>query len=310
MNSCKIVTYHYVRPLKDSKYPNIKGLELENFTKQVEYFKKNFNFITAEQILDSIYENDDIPKNSMLLTFDDGLKDHYSFVFPLLKKYDIQGLFFPTARPIIDSDVLDVHKIHFILANVKNKNDVVNEIFAQVNGHKKKYDLKSPEEYFSIYGIENRFDSAEIIFIKRMLQRALPKEVRMNLTEYLFKKFVTSDICSFSRELYLSFNEIKEMKESNMYFGSHGYTHDWLSDLTSDVLESEISKSVDFYRKINGNDKNLIMCYPHGNYNNLVIDELKKQKFKAGLTIDVGDAILNTENAFMLKRYDTNDFSM
>ena len=310
MNSCKIVTYHYVRPLKDSKYPNIKGLELENFTKQVEYFKKNFNFITAEQILDSIYENDDIPKNSMLLTFDDGLKDHYSFVFPLLKKYDIQGLFFPTARHIIDSDVLDVHKIHFILANVKNKNDVVNEIFAQVNGHKKKYDLKSPEEYFSIYGIENRFDSAEIIFIKRMLQRALPKEVRMNLTEYLFKKFVTSDICSFSRELYLSFNEIKEMKESNMYFGSHGYTHDWLSDLTSDVLESEISKSVDFYRKINGNDKNLIMCYPHGNYNNLVIDELKKQKFKAGLTIDVGDAILNTENAFMLKRYDTNDFSM
>ena len=52
------------------------------------------------------------------------------------------------------------------------------------------------------------------------------------------------------------------------------------------------------------------MCYPHGNYNNLVISELKKQKFKAGLTIDVGDTILDTENAFTLKRYDTNDFPM
>ena len=40
--SINIVMYHYVRPIKGSKHPNIKGLELENFKKQINFFLKNF----------------------------------------------------------------------------------------------------------------------------------------------------------------------------------------------------------------------------------------------------------------------------
>jgi hypothetical protein len=50
------------------------------------------------------------------------------------------------------------------------------------------------------------------------------------------------------------------------------------------------------------------MCYPYGNYSQSVINELKHQGFVAGLTTEVGDAILNLPNAFTLKRFDTNDF--
>ena len=50
------------------------------------------------------------------------------------------------------------------------------------------------------------------------------------------------------------------------------------------------------------------MCYPYGNHNANVIEKLLEYNFKAGLTTDVGDAILNNENAFNLRRYDTNDF--
>ena len=39
--SINIVMYHYVRPIKGSNHPNIKGLELENFKKQINYFLKN-----------------------------------------------------------------------------------------------------------------------------------------------------------------------------------------------------------------------------------------------------------------------------
>ena len=41
---CKIVMYHYVRPLKSSLYPGIKGLELDGFVNQLEYLKKKFTF--------------------------------------------------------------------------------------------------------------------------------------------------------------------------------------------------------------------------------------------------------------------------
>jgi hypothetical protein len=50
------------------------------------------------------------------------------------------------------------------------------------------------------------------------------------------------------------------------------------------------------------------MCYPHGDFNEKVIFELKKNEFVAGMTIDVGDAILDKNNAFSIHRYDTNDF--
>ena len=38
-----IVMYHYVREIKKSKYSNLKGLEFNNFKKQINFFIKNFN---------------------------------------------------------------------------------------------------------------------------------------------------------------------------------------------------------------------------------------------------------------------------
>ena len=88
MQSCKTVMYHYVRPINDSIFPKIKGLELEDFKKQINFLVKNYSFLNINQILKKIYENKDIPTNSIILTFDDGFKDHYDYVFPVLKKLD------------------------------------------------------------------------------------------------------------------------------------------------------------------------------------------------------------------------------
>ena len=68
------------------------------------------------ELLASFYSNTDIPKNSILLTFDDGFKDHFSYVFPILKKLNIQACFFPPSKPIEEFSVLDVHKINYILS--------------------------------------------------------------------------------------------------------------------------------------------------------------------------------------------------
>jgi len=49
-----IVMYHYVREIKKSKYPNIKGLEFEDFKKQINYFLNNFNILSNNLIRRSI----------------------------------------------------------------------------------------------------------------------------------------------------------------------------------------------------------------------------------------------------------------
>ena len=41
MSNLTIVMYHYVRPIKESKFPGIKGLELEGFKRQLDYLSEN-----------------------------------------------------------------------------------------------------------------------------------------------------------------------------------------------------------------------------------------------------------------------------
>lgn len=306
--SCKIVMYHYVRPIKNSKYPEIKGLELDGFVRQMEFFKKNFTFITAKQLLSCLHNGETIAENAILLTFDDGLKDHYLHVFPILQKFGVQGLFFPIAETIESKKVIDVHKIHFILASCDNKNNIVDEIFNSIKLNKDKYHLDSPESYFRTLAIPNRFDTKEVIFIKRILQRELPCELRAQIVANLFKKYVTYDEKSFSEDLYLSYDDIKNMKESGMYFGSHGYSHEWLTYLNDEDLNIELQKMLEFNLRINHNTNDMIMCYPYGNNDDNLIKKLKTLGYKSGLTTEVGDSILDISNAFLLKRYDTNDF--
>jgi len=210
--------YHYVRPIKKSKDPKIKGLELEGFERQIKFFQQNYKFITAEELLDCIYNNTEPPKKSVLLTFDDGFNDHYSYVYPILKKEEIQGLFFPPAKPIQENIILDVHKIHHILARSQNEQDIIKDIFKLIRKYSGEYNLKDPKEYFSKLAIPNRFDAKEVIFIKRILQRELPQKVRNYFVDFLFKKYVSNDEISFAKEFYLTYENIDEMLENNMFF--------------------------------------------------------------------------------------------
>ena len=308
MRSCKIIMYHYVRPIKNSTFPEIRGLELDGFKRQINFLENEYSFLNASQILNSIYDDLHLPKNSLLLTFDDGFKDHFKYVFPLLKEKKIQGLFFPSGKPIEDSTVLDVHKIHFVLSQSKNVKNLLKDLNDLIVENKDAYGLESLDSYKSELKTNERFDNPDVIFVKKLLQVGLPKQIREKFTEYLFEKYVTKDEQLFSKELYMSLDEIKEMQENGMYFGSHAFLHEWLESLNESDLDVELSKSTGFFSKIN-NDKNTwIMAYPYGNYNSTVIEKLKKAGYRAGLTTEVGDAVLDINNAFVLSRYDTNDF--
>ncbi len=40
MKNITIIMYHYVREIKNSKYPTIKGLEISSFKKTIRFFRK------------------------------------------------------------------------------------------------------------------------------------------------------------------------------------------------------------------------------------------------------------------------------
>ena len=247
-----------------------------------------------------------------MLTFDDAYKDHFEYVFPYLEHEHIQGAFFPPVKAVTEHTVLDVNKIHFLLAStpVVKFDGLLKEIRLLLDKYRDEYSLNTYEYYFDKLAVANRFDPAEVIFVKRLLQVELPEEVRRKMADELFVKTVGIDEGAFSRELYMSIDQIKCMVDCGMHIGSHGYDHYWLSSLPKEKQEFEIAKSIEFIGMVGGNPKNWTICYPYGDYNQDTIGLLKEHGCKMGLCTKVDVATLGSDipdSIFKLPRLDVND---
>lgn len=306
MNELTIVMYHYVRPIVGSQFPGIKGLELDGFRRQLDYLNERFNIISTEQVVNSCLKGIKLPINACWLTFDDGYKDHFTFVLPELLNRNLHGAFFPPRVAIEDGVLLDVNSIHHILSCAINIDNLVCELnmYCRLSGILD----ATLTAYYEEYAVANRFDNAGTIYVKRMLQHVLPEEIRSSITSKLFHDFVGISQSNFSQELYMSVEEVSQLVKSGMYVGSHGSMHHWLDRISSEQQEQDIVRSLEFLERVGASSKNWIMCYPYGAYNDTTLSLLQKYKASIGITTEVRTANFSKDNQFTLPRLDTNDF--
>ena len=304
-----IVTYHYVRPLKKSNYPNLKALDINKFERQIQYLKKYTNIIKIEDI-DIINLNS--KKNYSLLTFDDGYLDHYKYVFPILKKNKVHGAFFIPVKSIIKKEILLVNKIHFILEKFFKRENKLEKIIknylekenTKLSKIKKNWNLKRSKRKV------RNFDNKKIFFIKDLLQNILPKQRRSKLVNTLFKNFVSKNFKKFHKELYMSVKQIRNLKNNGMHIGSHGYEHNWYQFMDANNQRADVKKSYNILKKLKVLSSIKTFCYAYGSHNNSSIKILKKEKVRYAFTTVKGlEKNINHNNKLKLKRYDTNDIN-
>ena len=311
-NRLTVVMYHYVRDIKNSRYPAIKGCDVRLFKEQILFIKRHYVPVTIEQIIECQKNKEQLPEHAILLTFDDAYSDHFTYVFPILEHEHIQGAFFPPVKAITEHTVLDVNKVHFILASTPcgKMTQLLSELKRLVGLNAEEYELDTFENYFNRLAVANRFDNKETVFVKRLLQVALPEKLRNKITHELFEKCVGMDENVFSRELYMSIDQIKCMIDFGMHIGSHGYDHYWLSSLSREKQEFEISKSIEFINMVGGDVKNWTICYPYGDYNDDTIALLKQNGCRLGFSTRVAVADLDADGPdtfYKLPRLDVND---
>ena len=306
MNHITIVMYHYVRPIKDSIWTEIKGLELEGFRRQLDYLLANFRVVTAEDVIHAVKFDEALPADSCWLTFDDGYKDHLSYVLPELLKRRIQGSFFPPVEPITDRLMLDVNSIHHILASSKDISVLVSDLNYEILEYG--YIESDLADFWSEYAIASRYDTKEVKYVKKLLQHALPEVARNKITSSLFRKYVGLPQEDFADQLYMSENDVRKLINSGMHVGSHGYRHLWLNREDIDSQRSVIERSLTFLKDVGAATEDWIMCYPYGAYNTDTLEILRSAKCAIGLTTKVGKADLMEHTPLELPRFDTNDF--
>lgn len=307
MSNLTVVMYHYVRPIAHSRFPSIKGIELDDFREQVSFIKKNYNPVTIEDVLKSFYSGYELPPRAALMTFDDAYSDHYKYVYPILKKNGMQGCFYAPAKVIETKQILDVNKIHFILASCQDIPALIETTKSLFELSKNGYDVKEFEEYFADLAVENRFDTKEVIFIKRLLQVALPEELRNKICTQLFNTYVGIPEEAFCEELYMTKEQLTHMVDDGMHVGSHGYNHYWWNKLDGSALNEEIDKSLSFLKSIGAHGDDWTACYPYGSSSQDVTNLLRKKGCKLAFTTVTDVANTESDNPLLIPRLDTND---
>jgi len=303
-----VVMYHYVRDFQNTRFPRIKGLDVRSFEHQIDYLQRYHNIVTVEDCLEALRDQTELPPRPVLLTFDDGYVDHYDFVLPILTAKRLQGTFFVPARPVQERVVLDVNKIHHILACTDDPAKLLESLAKKMDACRERFGLETPEAYEAQVTDSSRFDPREVIVIKRLLQRDLPPEARAVLTDELFQEVVTSDEAAFAEMLYLNEEQIGEMVSSGMRIGNHGYGHLWWTSLTGQERESEIRRGISFLDRWGQGMPQWILSYPYGDCNDEVVELVRDEGCVLAFTSVPDLAVLDARQRFTLARLDTNDF--
>lgn len=302
-----VIMYHYVRDFKSTIYKNISGLDVREFENQIRYLKANYNILNPLEAKEIIFNTGKFDQQCCWLTFDDGYIDHFNFVKPILDKYKIHASFFPPVVTINKAIVLDVHKIHFILSQVNDSAKLLAEIenlYVDLKGDKDK-DFKSLSS--SINTI-HRYSKPETIKSKRLLQTVIKPDIRKEICDSLFTKYVTKDEATFSSELYMDNQMLQQLSSEGHEIGSHGYYHYHLNTLNQDEQETEIYESKAYLEKLGVLPKSWTMCYPYGAYNQTTIEILQRHSCDIALAAPSSSPDYESYSQYAVPRYDTNDF--
>lgn len=306
MQKLYICMYHYIRDLEYSRFPKLNGMDSKLFEQQLQFFAEKFNVIKMEELIEAVNGNGALPDKALLLTFDDGYADHYMTAFPLLIKYGMQGSFFVPGKVIDKKSLLDVNKVHFILASAPI-DELVHDLKGLLDDKKNSYDLPDVEKLWGIYAKENRFDSADVVFVKRVLQMGIPEKLRAELTSILFERYVDSSEERFANDLYMNTDQMRMMKMEGMFFGIHGYNHLWLGNSPIEESKRDIDRALRVMEEFI-NQSCWVMNYPYGDSNEELIDYISDRGCALGLSTEVRIANVGLDNSYTLPRFDCNDF--
>jgi peptidoglycan/xylan/chitin deacetylase (PgdA/CDA1 family) len=277
--------YHYVRPDAKRLSPNHNILQLDLFMKQLEVMQKKFNFVTSEEVLRINLVGGKV-RNPIWLTFDDGYKDCIDYVLPSLLGVDARATFYVPTEAIFDRKLLDVNKVHILLSSSKTPREIINicsEVFNKLECSQ--VVNESYEDLYCRFGIANLWNDAETRFLKKLLQKFLPVDMRKQLLTEVFGQIISRSESSWVDELYMSPDDIQRLIDCGMEVGSHGHSHVWLEDLNINDQRLDIEESFRLLELEVGTLSNRTLCYPFGSYNHATLKILSD--------LDVCTAVIN-----------------
>ncbi len=300
-DSCLVVSYHYVRDASVTVFPHLRSLHPADFEQQIATLERNSAIVDYDEFLAALDGEASLSSPSALLTFDDGLIDHYQTVFPQLAARGYRGVFFISPASNCSAPrVLNVQKVQLLLARFGDR------LWAEVEGALAVVGpglaTRAPRE--SLY----RYDNATVRRVKQLLNYDLPHEIADALLDELFRSSIGEE-ADIARGLYLTPAMIREMAHAGMTFGYHTRDHRVLSRLPPDEQRAQLADGVQWIHALTG-QTSVPFCYPHGHahaYTQDTVRLVRECGYSMAFTAVRGTSLPSTAARFEVPRLDTRD---
>lgn len=237
-----IINYHEIFGDDDDtswcNFPFLLTSE-ELFSKHLHYVAQHYKIVSLEEVYASS------ATGLAAITFDDGYKGVYSRAFPLLRELGIPATVFLSTDFIGSSSLPWWENIATRIKFISSLPINLRREYLKDAPEKWRYHLDSPDSTATSICLY-KWSSAEE---KNMLDRFLDR--------------IPSDAPSSSKRIFLSMDEIQEMKSAGITFGSHTKTHPILPWLDDESLNTELKESRDIVIDINGT-ASCWFAYPNG----------------------------------------------
>lgn len=290
LNRKRLIIIYYHRVIKKEDLVNITSKNLcvdtKSFENQMRFLSQFNNPISEKEIILVIEGKSKIPKYSVWVTFDDGFKDNYLYAYPILKKYKIPATFFLTTG--------------FINKQAIPCEDYIEKAIRISNLKEINFNFNKKEYKFSLDTEEHKNNTIESL-LTGMKDKNTSKD---RYLKELIKAFgiQVGDVA----DLFMSWNEIKELSDNGFSIGAHTVNHKILSALSEQEVTKEISESKNEIEKKVGVNV-FSFAYPRGKGTDFDDETcfpiLQSCGFKLGVTtIGGSNNLVFNKNYFNLKR--------
>ena len=252
------VNFHYIRASFDARNPSIHGVTPAEFEQQLKVLGKAARFVSAEQVRNAVQGVETLPERSILITFDDGLREQYELAWPILRSLGIPAIFFINTGPIVDGTVLTVHRIHLLRAHL-----ATGELFALLQALASERGINLAVEMDSDKVADQYpYDDEEAGRLKYLLNFELSWAEREQLVEDCFRTTFPGQETQISRDLYMDVSQIQELSRW-VGIGNHSHQHFPLGLVPSVTIAEQLRLSNELLKAWTGASP-FALSYPYG----------------------------------------------
>jgi len=243
-------------------YHGVTANQADLFADQLSYLTQNFRVVSFTDMLEQIREHGSPAPGDIVLTFDDGLRNNFSVVYPLLRKFNAAATFFVCPGLINFEKWLWNHEARCRLQTLDPER--LKELSSR---------LSAPA-----HTVEG--------FIAWM--KTLPFQERRRVEELLAfatQRFIPSTEQHSAYDV-MSWDELRSLDPELVTIGSHTFTHPILTTLQDDQLEFELRES---RRQLEEKLDRPVpyFCYPNGALDSRVHTAVQKE-YAAAVSTESG----------------------